>query len=206
MDALVFDTHHDCPPRVVPVDRQGQRFCANYAVDRSTHLIAIGFYLRHRRPVVVGVVEVVPAHFINADGEHRLKTRVDAFCDQTHQQQFVDEKSGGVAEVKNQRVAQRDRFFEICLIAGQNLEELFVAIESLVKMRQDAGAAGVGIVTVESKGFNQDGKEVCYFRRRVMVWKKDFAPDRKRPLIGCNWNVVQQNSCIGKNISINIEI
>ena len=30
-----------------------------------------------------------------------------------------------------------------------------------------------GIVTVESKGFNQHGQEVCYFRRRVMVWKRD---------------------------------
>ena len=41
-----------------------------------------------------------------------------------------------------------------------------------------------GIVTVESKGFNQDGKEVCYFRRRVMVWKRDFAPARTRPYDG----------------------
>jgi len=38
-----------------------------------------------------------------------------------------------------------------------------------------------GTVLVESKGFNQDGKEVCYFRRRVMVWKRDFAPGRERP-------------------------
>ena len=38
-----------------------------------------------------------------------------------------------------------------------------------------------GIVTVETKGFNQDGKEVCYFRRRVMVWKRAAAPDRTRP-------------------------
>ena len=30
-----------------------------------------------------------------------------------------------------------------------------------------------GIVTVETKGFNQHGQEVCYFRRRVMVWKRD---------------------------------
>jgi acyl dehydratase len=41
-----------------------------------------------------------------------------------------------------------------------------------------------GIVTVESKGFNQDGKEVCYFRRRVMVWKRDAAPSRERPYDG----------------------
>ena len=41
-----------------------------------------------------------------------------------------------------------------------------------------------GIVTVETKGFNQDGKEVCYFRRRVMVWKREFAPARRRPYDG----------------------
>ena len=38
-----------------------------------------------------------------------------------------------------------------------------------------------GVVTVETKGFNQDGKEVCYFRRRVMVWKRAAAPKRERP-------------------------
>src|SRR5205807_1753601 len=38
-----------------------------------------------------------------------------------------------------------------------------------------------GVVTVESKGFNQRGEEVCYFRRKLMVWKKDSAPARQRP-------------------------
>jgi acyl dehydratase len=38
-----------------------------------------------------------------------------------------------------------------------------------------------GVVTVESKGFNQRGEEVCYFRRKVLVWKKDHAPARRRP-------------------------
>jgi acyl dehydratase len=38
-----------------------------------------------------------------------------------------------------------------------------------------------GIVTVETKGFNQDGQEVCYFRRKVMVWKREAAPARRRP-------------------------
>ncbi|HEX9257980.1 MAG TPA: MaoC family dehydratase [Acidimicrobiales bacterium] len=41
-----------------------------------------------------------------------------------------------------------------------------------------------GIVTVETKGFNQAGLEVCYFRRRVMVWKRDHAPGRRRPYDG----------------------
>lgn len=38
-----------------------------------------------------------------------------------------------------------------------------------------------GIVTVETRGFNQDGLEVCYFRRKVMVWKKQFMPKRNYP-------------------------
>ena len=37
------------------------------------------------------------------------------------------------------------------------------------------------IVTVESKGFNQHGDEVCYFRRKLMVWKTASAPARRRP-------------------------
>lgn len=41
-----------------------------------------------------------------------------------------------------------------------------------------------GVVTVETKGFNQEGKEVCYFRRRVMVWKRASAPTRERPSDG----------------------
>ena len=38
-----------------------------------------------------------------------------------------------------------------------------------------------GIVTVETKGVNQRGEEVCYFRRKLMVWKRDSAPARRFP-------------------------
>jgi acyl dehydratase len=38
-----------------------------------------------------------------------------------------------------------------------------------------------GVVTVETKGFNQEGREVCYFRRKVMVWRRGAAPARQRP-------------------------
>ena len=44
-----------------------------------------------------------------------------------------------------------------------------------------------GVVTVESKGFNQRGEEVCYFRRKVMVWRRDAAPARQRPYGGDVW-------------------
>ena len=38
-----------------------------------------------------------------------------------------------------------------------------------------------GIVTVESRGFNQRGEEVCYFRRRVMVPTRAAAKPHERP-------------------------
>src|SRR2546423_9884804 len=45
-----------------------------------------------------------------------------------------------------------------------------------------------GVVTVETKAFNQRGEEVCYFRRKLMVWKKDFAPPRQRPYDDAMWD------------------
>jgi acyl dehydratase len=44
-----------------------------------------------------------------------------------------------------------------------------------------------GVVTVESKGFNQHGDEVCFFRRRVMVWMRDAQPPRRRPYADDVW-------------------
>jgi acyl dehydratase len=47
--------------------------------------------------------------------------------------------------------------------------------------RESATKPDRGVVTVETKGFNQRGEEVCYFRRKVLVWKEAGAPARRRP-------------------------
>ena len=54
----------------------------------------------------------------------------------------------------------------------------------VLDVKESTSKADRGIVTVETKGFNQDGKEVCYFRRKVMVWKRELAPARQRPYDG----------------------
>ncbi|MCU1345817.1 MAG: putative hydratase [Acidimicrobiia bacterium] len=54
----------------------------------------------------------------------------------------------------------------------------------VLEVKESSSKPDRGIVTVETKAFNQDGKEVCFFRRRVMVWKRDSAPGRKRPYDG----------------------
>ena len=45
-----------------------------------------------------------------------------------------------------------------------------------------------GVVTVETKGLNQRGEEVCFFRRKVMVWRRDAAPARARPYPDDVWS------------------
>jgi acyl dehydratase len=53
--------------------------------------------------------------------------------------------------------------------------------ETRVLETKETSKGDRGIVTVETKAFNQHGDEVCYFRRKVMVWKRDSAPQRQRP-------------------------
>jgi len=47
--------------------------------------------------------------------------------------------------------------------------------------RASTSRPGRGVVTVETKGINQRAEEVCYFRRKAMVWSRDAAPPRSRP-------------------------
>ncbi len=59
--------------------------------------------------------------------------------------------------------------------------------ETRVLEKRESSKGDRGIVTVETKGFNQDGLEVCYFKRKVMVWKRDSAPGRVRPYDDAGW-------------------
>ena len=54
----------------------------------------------------------------------------------------------------------------------------------VLEVKESSSKPDRGVVTVETKGFNQDGKEVCYFKRKVLIWKREFAPERKRPYDG----------------------
>ena len=53
--------------------------------------------------------------------------------------------------------------------------------ETKVLAKRETSKGDRGIVEVESKGINQRGEEVCYFKRKVLVWKRDAGPPRQRP-------------------------
>ena len=57
----------------------------------------------------------------------------------------------------------------------------------VIEKRESASKPDRGVVTVETKGFNQRGEEVCYFRRKVLVWMRDSAPQRRRPYSDASW-------------------
>jgi acyl dehydratase len=57
----------------------------------------------------------------------------------------------------------------------------------VLDVRPSASKPDRGVVTVETKGFNQRGEEVCYFRRKVLVWAGAAAPPRTRPYGDARW-------------------
>jgi itaconyl-CoA hydratase len=52
----------------------------------------------------------------------------------------------------------------------------------VLEKRESRSRPNVGIVVVRTTGYNQDGKTVIEFKRTVMVYKKDHAPEVARPL------------------------
>jgi acyl dehydratase len=51
----------------------------------------------------------------------------------------------------------------------------------VLEKKESSSKQDRGVVSVETRGFNQRGEEVCYFRRKLMVYKRDAAPPRQRP-------------------------
>jgi acyl dehydratase len=55
------------------------------------------------------------------------------------------------------------------------------AATKVLEVKESSSRPDRGIVTVETRAWNQREEEVCYFRRKVMVWKREAAPTRSFP-------------------------
>jgi acyl dehydratase len=51
----------------------------------------------------------------------------------------------------------------------------------VLEVRDSKSRPNVGIVTVATKGYNQDGVVVITFKRTLLVYRRDHAPGRSRP-------------------------
>ncbi|MGH9022223.1 MAG: MaoC family dehydratase [Acidimicrobiia bacterium] len=54
---------------------------------------------------------------------------------------------------------------------------------SVLAKQRSSSKPDRGIVTVETRGYNQRGEEVCYFRRKVLVPVRSAAEPRRRPYL-----------------------
>ena len=51
----------------------------------------------------------------------------------------------------------------------------------VLEMRESKSRKNVGIVTVRTTGFNQDGTDVISFKRTAMVYRRGHGPTKKMP-------------------------
>jgi itaconyl-CoA hydratase len=54
----------------------------------------------------------------------------------------------------------------------------------VLEKRGSKSRPNIGIVTVETTGYNQDGKTVITFKRTLMVYRRGHAPEISRPSLG----------------------
>ena len=55
------------------------------------------------------------------------------------------------------------------------------AVSKVLAVEPSRSKPDRGVVTVETRGYNQDGIEVVYFKRKVLVWRRDALPSRQFP-------------------------
>jgi acyl dehydratase len=49
---------------------------------------------------------------------------------------------------------------------------------TVLDVKESGSKPDRGVVTVETRGYNQDGTEVLYFRRKVLVPKRGTVPEQ----------------------------
>jgi itaconyl-CoA hydratase len=54
----------------------------------------------------------------------------------------------------------------------------------VLEKRESRSRPNIGIVTVKTTGYNQDGRMVITFKRTLMVYKRGHAPEIARPTLG----------------------
>ena len=87
------------------------------------------FDLRWSRPIVMGVVQIVPRHFVDTDRQNRLKCRVNSLIDQLGNIQLVNIEDGRVPVIEDQRLSKVVRSMVERLVTGKAFEQTFVQRE-----------------------------------------------------------------------------
>ena len=93
----------------------------------------------HRWPIVVGRVEVVPRHLVDAHCHHRLDAGVETLRHEAAGGQFIEVEDGRMGEVENQWMPKRLVPLVQRRIIADEREEPVVEFAGLVKVTADLG-------------------------------------------------------------------
>jgi hypothetical protein len=149
MDELMLDPHYDGPPGIIPTDRKYEWSLSDQTVYGLSYTIPIDPNLFDRWPFIVNGIQVVPAHFIHTDREHRLQPGVDPFLDQSCKEQFIGEEGGRMPEVEDQWVTERDRLLVVGLITLQCFKEALIPIERGMEIDPYLFPLGRGVTAIK---------------------------------------------------------
>ncbi|HWC28976.1 MAG TPA: MaoC family dehydratase [Dehalococcoidia bacterium] len=69
-------------------------------------------------------------------------------------------------------------FEDVRLPAPVHPGDTLYSESEVLQVRESQSRPEQGIVTVQTRGYNQDGVKVIELRRSVLVWKREFAPVR----------------------------
>ncbi|MPN07359.1 hypothetical protein SDC9_154625 [bioreactor metagenome] len=79
MNPFVLNPHHDNPKRAFPINGKRQRSSINNTENSFFGFVPVIVNFGDGRPVVMIIVEVVPAHLVHANGKSGFEFRIDAF-------------------------------------------------------------------------------------------------------------------------------
>ncbi len=156
MDELMLDAHQDDPDRMLHAELTAQIHMRQHGVDTLAHLIAIVTQGGDLGPVIVPLIEIVPAHLIDTDGAQPLDFGVDTRLDEAGEKQLVDEEGRRMTKIEDQRMAQRNRLDVVSSGVGEQFEERFIAIETSVKIAPDLSTQGLTIHAGQTGGTRKE--------------------------------------------------
>ena len=107
MNTLMLYTHHNNPKRIIPANWHSKWQGINYIKNCLFCIISILPNLRHRRPVIVIIIQIIPTHLVNPNSKYRFKLRIYSLINNLTQIKLIYKKHSSMPKIKQNYMSQR---------------------------------------------------------------------------------------------------